>query len=448
MDSEASSGSMFPSNVTGAFPVLVRGEGCYVWDEDGNRYLDGIAGIAVVNVGYGRAEIAQAMAEQARTLPYCAPNLFRNRPAMELVSNLRDFTPRGLNHFNFVSGGSEAVEVAMKLARQYHVVRGNDTKYKVLSRWTSYHGATLGALCVTGHFGRTQKFKPLLHEFGRIPASYCFRCSYAEEYPMCDLRCARALEEAILGAGPETVSAFIVEPIIGSTAGAVVAPDDYLPTIRCICDKYEVLLIADEVMTGFGRTGANFACDHWEVVPDIMTVAKAISSGYAPLGAAIASDAIAEAFAEAGSAFDHVFTYQANPVALVAGAKALDILQREKLVERSRERGAYLFEQAERLKKQRMVSDVRGKGLMMGIEFVQDQQSMEPFPPDKTVYKRVVSTALRNGLIVYPGQGSIDGRRGDHISIFPSLTISEAEIDEMVDILDRTFSEVEAQLSA
>jgi adenosylmethionine-8-amino-7-oxononanoate aminotransferase len=447
MYSKAEPGHLFPANVTDSFPVLVRGEGSYVWDLQGKRYLDGIAGIAVVNVGYGRAEIAEAIAEQAKALPYCAPNLFRNQPAMDLAIKLREFTPPGMNYVNFVSGGSEAVEVAIKLARQYQVVRGKPSKFQIISRWTSYHGATLGALSLTGHFGRREEFTPLLQHFAHIPAPYCLRCLYDQEYPVCNLRCAWALEEAIVSLGPDTVSAFIAEPIIGSTAGAVVPPDEYFPTIRAICDKYDVLLIADEVMTGFGRTGANFAMDHWGVVPDIMTVAKAISSGYAPLGATIVSEDIAEVFAEAGSGFDHVFTYSGNPVSLAAGLATLDIIQRENLVERASEHGAYFFRRAEALEAHAVVGDIRGKGLMMGIEFVKDRESKEPFSPGLAVYQCVVATALRNGLIVYPGQGAIDGKRGDNITLLPPLTISLTEIDEMIDILDTTITDVEAGLN-
>ena len=436
----------FPGHVTGKFPMMVRGEGTYVWDDQGNRYLDGVGGIATVNVGYGRTEIAEAMAEQARKLPYCAPNLFRNEPALELTARLRKLTPPGLNHVNFVSGGSEAVEVAIKLARQYQVVRGKPGKYQIISRWTSYHGATLATLSASGHAGRREKFLPLLLDFPHIPPPYCFQCSYGLEYPACNLRCAWALEEAILAAGPGTVSAFIAEPVIGSTAGSAVPPDDYLPTVRTICDKYDVLLIADEVMTGFGRTGRNFAVEHWDVVPDIMTMAKAISGGYAPLGATVASDRIAEAFEDADSAFDHVFTYGGSPVSLAAGVVALQILQREKLVQRSDQCGEYFLRQAEKLKAHPMVGDVRGKGLMLGIEFVKDRETREPFAPELHVYDRVVKTALRNGLIVYPGHGAIDGYRGDHISLYPPLTVADDEIDEMVDILDQTIGEVEAGL--
>lgn len=447
MESKMESGTLFPGHVTDRFPLLVRGEGCYVWDDQGNRYLDGIAGIAVVNVGYGRTEIAEVLAQQARDLPYCAPNLFRNQPGLELAARLGEFTPPGLNHVNFVSGGSEAVEVAVKLARQYQVVRGKPGKYKVISRWTSYHGATLGTLSLSGHVGRREKFLPLLQDFLHVPPPYCYRCPYDQEYPACNLRCAQALEEAILASDPDLVSAFIAEPIIGSTAGAVVPPDEYLPTIRSICDQNDVLLIIDEVMTGFGRTGRNFAVEHWDVLPDMMTVAKSISSGYAPLGATIASDRIAAAFAEAGSAFDHVFTYGGNPLSLAVGVVTQDILQREKLVERARERGEYLFHRAEALKEHSIVGEVRGRGLMMGVEFVKDKEKKEPFEPELAMYKRVVATALDNGLIVYPGQGAIDGTRGDHITIFPPLTISEGEIDQLVGLLDRTLTEVEAGLS-
>jgi len=446
MNDKAGGGYLFPAHVTDEFPVLVRGEGCTVWDDQGKRYLDGIAGIGVVNIGYGRTEVAEAIASQAKTLAFCAPNLFRNQPAIELASKLAEFTPPGLNHVYFVSGGSEAVEVAIKVARQYYVARGKTDKYRLISRWTSYHGASLGALSATGHMGRREKFKPLLLDFPHIPAAYCLRCPYHLTYPACNLRCAWALEEAILAAGPDTISAFILEPIIGSTAGSVVPPDDYVPTIRSICDEYDVLLIADEILSGFGRTGRNFAVDHWNVVPDMITVAKGVSSGYAALGAVIIKEEVASAFTEAGEGFDHVFTYSGNPLTLAAGLVSLDIMQRENLVEQAAERGAYLHRQADALKEHAIVGDVRGKGLMMGIEFVKDKESMEPFDPQRAVYQRVVDSALHHGLIVYPGHGAIDGVRGDHISLYPPLTISEAEIDEMIAMLDRAIADVETEL--
>ncbi len=439
-------GQLFPANVFDRFPVIVRGEGCRVWDRQGRRYLDGIAGIGVVNLGYGRDELAEAAARQLKALPYCAPNLFRNEPAMLLASRLAELLPAGLNHVCFVSGGSEAVEVALKIARQYQVMRGKPGKHRLISRWTSYHGATIGALSVTGHPGRREKFRPMLSDVSHIPPPYCFRCSYGLAYPACNLRCAWALEEAILVARPETVSAFILEPIIGATAGCVVPPDPYLPTIRQICDKYDVLLIADEVLTGFGRTGSTFAIEHWSVTPDLMTLAKGMSSGYCPLGATIASEKIAAAFAQVDGGFDHVFTYGGSPLATAVGLVTLDIMQREKLVDRARDLGAYLFGKAAALREHPIVGDVRGKGLMMGIEFVRDRMSMAPFDPELAVYQRVISGALDKGLILYPGHGAIDGVKGDHISAYPPLTISAAEIDEMIEILHATVGEVESGL--
>jgi adenosylmethionine-8-amino-7-oxononanoate aminotransferase len=440
------SGQLFPANVLDRFPVIVRGEGCRVWDQEGRRYLDGIAGIAAVNLGYGRDEIAEAAARQLKALPYCAPNLFRNEPAMLLASALGELLPAGLKHVCYVSGGSEAVEVALKIARQYQVMRGKPGKHRVISRWTSYHGASIGALSVTGHLGRREKFRPYLFDVMHIPPAYCFRCTYGLAHPACNLRCARALEEAILVARPETVSAFILEPIVGATAGCVVPPDEYLPTIREICDKYDVLLIADEVLTGFGRTGKYFAVEHWGVTPDLMTLAKGMSSGYCPLGATVASEKIASAFAQADGGFDHVFTYGGHPLATAVGLVALDILQREGLVDQARDLGTYLFHRAEALREHPIVGDIRGKGLMMGIEFVRDRTSMAPFDPELAVYQRVICGALDKGLILYPGHGAIDGVKGDHVSIYPPLTIGATEIDEMIEILDATIGEVESGL--
>ena len=437
---------LFTLDPTRAYPQLVRGEGVYVYDNQGKQYLDAIAGIGVVNIGYGRKRVAEAMAAQALKLSYVAPNIFGNEPADRLARQIARLLPGDLKSIHFTSGGSEAVEAAIKLGRQYYYERGRESKHLVIARWTSYHGATLGALSATGYLSRRKKFAPYLLDWPHIPPVYCYRCPYNRQYPGCDLACARALEKTLNEIGPDNVMAFIAEPVVGAAGGALVPPPEYWPLVRDICDRYEVLLIADEVLTGFGRTGRPFAVNHWEVVPDMITMAKGISGGYAPLGAVAVSFKIRRLFEEKGLPFDHVYTFSANPVSTAAASEALMIWEEENLTEQSARTGQYLLQKLMSLKKHSMVGDVRGLGLMAGIEFVQDRVTKEPFPAEKLIAKQVGKTALQNGLVTYPGAGLVDGVRGDILSLFPPLIFSRQHVDELVDKLDKTLIQVEQML--
>lgn len=437
---------LFTLDPTRAYPQLVRGEGVYVYDNQGKQYLDAIAGIGVVNIGYGRKRVAEALAAQALRLSYVAPNIFGNEPADRLARQIARLLPGDLKSIHFTSGGSEAVEAAIKLGRQYYYERGRESKHLVIARWTSYHGATLGALSATGYLSRRKKFAPYLLDWPHIPPVYCYRCPYNRQYPDCDLTCARALEKTLNEIGPDNVMAFIAEPVVGAAGGALVPPPEYWPLVRDICDRYEVLLIADEVLTGFGRTGRPFAVNHWEVVPDMITMAKGISGGYAPLGAVAVSFKIRALFEEKGIPFDHVFTFSANPVSTAAASEALMIWEEENLTEQSARTGQYLLQKLMSLKKHSMVGDVRGLGLMAGIEFVQDRVTKEPFPAEKLIAKQVGKTALQNGLVTYPGAGLVDGVRGDILSLFPPLIFSRQHVDELINKLDKTLTQVEQVL--
>jgi adenosylmethionine-8-amino-7-oxononanoate aminotransferase len=434
---------VFTLDPTRVYPTLVRGEGVYVYDEDGRQYLDAIAGIGVVGIGYGRQRVADAMAAQALKLPYVASNIFGNELANRLADQIARLTPGDLTSIHFTSGGSEAVEVAIKIGRQYCYERGRESKHLVVARWTSYHGATLGALSATGHVGRRKKFAPLLLDWPHIPPAYCYRCPYDQSYPGCGLPCARALELTIQEVGPERVMAFIAEPVVGAAGGAIVPPPEYWPLVRDLCTRYDVLLIADEVLTGFGRTGRHFAVDHWQVVPDMMTMAKGISSGYAPLGAVAVSERIRALFEEKLAPFDHIFTFAANPIAAAAASAALAIWEEEDLTRQAAEVGDYLLCQLAALQEHPIIGDVRGLGLMAALEFVQDRATREPFPAEKQVARLVGKVALQNGLVTYPGTGMADGRRGDVISLFPPLIFSRQHVDELVDKLDATLTQVE-----
>lgn len=437
---------LFPRDVSRRYTTLVRGEGVYVFDQDGNRYLDAMAGVAVVNIGHGVAEIADAMAKQARALAFSHGHTFSNLPMIHLANQIAHLAPGPLNSVYFVSGGSEATETAIKLARQYHLERGAKSKYLVIGRWQSYHGNTLGALSASGMVGRRRKYAPLLLDFPHIVPPYCYRCPLGETYPDCGIACADDLARAILQHGAENVAAFIAEPVTGAAGGAVVPPDEYFPRIREICDRYDVLFIADEVITGFGRTGRNFAVDHWSVVPDMITTAKGMASGYASLGAVIVHEKIRAVFEDKQSPFVHGFTYGGNPLACAVGSAVLDVVERDHLIQRSAEMGAYFFAAAERLRVHPTIGDIRGRGLMMGIELVQDRESKTPFASEQRIAERLGAIALRRGVYIYPGSGCVDGVLGDHVLICPAFIINEQQIDQVFEVLDQSLTELEETL--
>lgn len=440
-------GHVFYRSPAKAYPTAVRAQGVFITDSQGKRYLDGSAGALVVNLGHGRREIAQAMAQQAEKLAFAHGSQFTTEPQEELATMLARLAPGDLSRVILVSGGSEANETAFKMARQYFLETGRPSKYKIIARWTSYHGATLGALSASGHVGRRRPYAPLLLDIRHIPPAYCYRCPFGASYPQCGLRCAQALEEAILQEGPEQVAAFIAEPIVGAAGGAITPPVGYYEAIREICTRHQVLFIADEVMNGLGRTGANFAIDHWGVVPDLLTCGKGIGGGYAPLGAVMAREGIHEAFLRGSGRFVHGFTYSGGAVACAVGVAALRILAAEGLVERAREMGAYLWERLREADLGSCVGDIRGKGLMVGLEFVADKDTKEPYLRQVNFADLVGQQAFAAGLIVYPGAGAADGVRGDHILLGPPLIIKEAEIDLLVDILSQAIRRAEESAS-
>lgn len=429
------------------YPTAVRSEGIFIYDEQGKRYLDGSSGALVCNIGHGVSAVAKAMADQAQVLAFAHGSMFTSWPQEQLARAIIDLAPGDLSHVYFVSGGSEATETALKLARQYHLERGNERKQKVIARRVSYHGSTLGALSMTGHVARRRMYDPYLLNFPHIAPAYCYRCYYGMSYPACGLQCAYALEKAILNEGSENVSAFICETVVGSSAAAIYPPPEYFPIIREICDKYNVLLITDEVMCGCGRTGAYFAIDHWHVVPDFVAMAKGLGSGYVPLGAVVARRDIFDTIQHGSGRFEHGHTYQGNPLACRVGLTILDIIREKSLIENAAVRGEELLHKLEYLAERHpMIGEVRGKGLMLGIEFVCDRSTKAPFPPERRVAQVVARTAFSEGLILYPGSGSVDGVRGDHILVGPPFTISSGEIDMLVEILDRVLAEVESEV--
>ena len=440
----ASKGGLFHRDVGKEYPVIVRGEGIYLIDEVGRRYIDGIAGAGNVTLGHGRQRIARAMAEQAETLAYCFSAFFTNRPALDLAPRIAQLAPGHLNHCYFVSGGSEAVETAFKLARQYHLQQGQSQKYKIISRWRGYHGATMGAMAASGLPAQRSPFAPLLPEFPHIAACYPYRCEFAGCEGRCNLMCARELEAAILQAGPENVAAFVAEPVVMAGAAVAVPPPGYFEEIRTICDRYDVLWIADEIITGFGRTGRYFASRHWDAVPDMICFGKAASSGYVPLGGVVFSDRVRHSFAESGDSFAHVFTYVNNPVAMTVCATVLDIIEEEGIISHVVETGNYLAERARAFTGHACVGDVRTTGLMMGIELVRDEETKEPFDPELGVAARGMALALERGLSISGVTGVADWVGGDDLRFYPPLIITREQIDEAVGIIDEVLGELDA----
>lgn len=442
------------------FPAAVRGEGVYVWDADDKRYLDLAGSAAVVFIGHGVAEISAAMAEQAAKLEFVHTSQFTTPVAEEYAQELLAFAGDNFRDgaVYFTSGGSESIETALKLARQYQVEIGQTRRHQILSRHQSYHGSTLGALSVSGNKRRREIYLPMVREFPHVGMPYCYRCAFdcTDGCRNCGREYAAELERAIEESKGET-AAFIFEPVSGATLGAVVPPPGYLQSIAEICRQHQVLLIADEVMTGMGRTGRNFAVGHFsgeqgEVSPDILVTAKGLSSGYAPLGAVIASKKVVDAIATGSGAFLHGFTYNAHPISLAAGRAVMHRLQAHKLVEaadssRAGTPAACFKKSLGTLRDRETVGDVRGIGLLWAVEFVADKASKRPFPPEQNFAGRVGAAALKRGLLVYPMQGSVDGIAGDHLLLAPPAVITAEQIDWSIDQLSAAIAEAHKQIS-
>ncbi|MFO3797553.1 MAG: aspartate aminotransferase family protein, partial [Anaerolineales bacterium] len=423
---------VFYRNLRKFYPTVDRGEGIYIYDTDGKEYIDASGGAAVVSIGHGVKEITEAMIRQAERISFAHGSQFTSQAAIELASKLVRLSPKGLTRVYFLSGGSEAIETAVKLARQYQVERGKSEKYKVISRWTSYHGNTLGALALSGHTGRREYYLPLIQHTPHIVPAYCYRCPFGMNPARCDLECAIDLEKTILYEGPDSVSAFIAEPIVGATAGVLVPKDGYFQKIREICDRYDILFIVDEVMTGMGRTGKNFAIDHWGVIPDMIVVGKGLSSGYAPIFVVIVKEEIHETIRLGSGTFVHGHTYNQNPLSCAIASAVVDYLLRNDLISRCAKIGDYFLGALQSLEHHDFVGDVRGKGLFAGIEFVKNKRTKEPFDPKLRLNALIGNRAFEKGLITYPGGGGADGIRGDHLLLAPPFIITETQIEKMV----------------
>jgi adenosylmethionine-8-amino-7-oxononanoate aminotransferase len=420
-----------------AFPPAVRGEGVYVWDARGKQYLD-FSGSAAVNfIGHGVGEIVSAMGEQARQLEFVHSSQFTTPVAEEYARELLDFAGHRFEGgaVYFTSGGSEATETALKLARQYQVEIGETKRYQIISRSQSYHGATLGALSVSGNKRRREIYCPMMREWAHVGIPYCYRCSYdcTDGCRNCGQEYAAELERA-MEAAKGSVAGFIFEPVSGATLGAVTPPPGYLQSVAKVCRRHGVLLIADEVMTGVGRTGRNFAVEHWDAQPDIIVTAKGLSSGYAPLGAVIAAKEVVDAVSFGSGSFLHGFTYNSHPITLAGGREVLRYVKKRSLVAaadsgQNDSVGTKLGQALQSLHDLDPVGDLRGIGLLYGIEFVANKITKQPFAAEKNFSGQVASAAAKLGLLVYPMQGCVDGTSGDHILIAPPAVINEEQIE-------------------
>ncbi len=435
--------AIFPRRFGEKYPYAARAEGVYIWDNDGKRYLDACGGAAVVSIGHGVREVVERIHSQASVLAYAHTTQFHTRVGAELAQHLRARFPGAPQNVlaHFTSGGSEATETAIKIVRQYWISRGESQRHKILSRWHSYHGATMGALALSGNRRRREPYLQLLADFGHVAACYCYRCPLSLEYPGCELACARELETMIQKAEPETVAAFILEPVVGAASGAA-PPDGYLRTVREICDKHGILMIADEIMTGGGRTGTYFAVEHWDVVPDIILLGKGLSSGYMPLGAVLVSEEVWQRIAAGSGTLDHGFTYQGHPPSLAAGIAVQRYIEAHGLVERARKLGEFLAKRLECLRKLPCVGDVRGKGLLQTVEFVADKKTRQPFAAGQHFAARVFDELRDRGALVYAISGAVDGASGDHLLIAPPFVIEETEIDWFVGALQESIERV------
>lgn len=424
---------------TAARPMLDRAEGIYIWDTAGRRFIDGSSGAMVSNIGHSNPRVLAAMKAQMDRATFGYRLHFETEPGERLAEKVASLCPAGMEKVFFVSGGSEAVESAVKLARQYAVVTGQGARWKVISRFPSYHGSTLGALSLTGYDPLTDPFRPLMVEMPKIPAPRAYLDGLDMDDPATGEHYAAMLEAKILAEGPDTVLAFIQEPVGGASTGALVPPAGYMQAVRRICDRYGILLIHDEVMSGGGRVGAFLGGDLWGVVPDILAISKGFGAGYAPLGAMVAQERIVDAVQGAGG-FLHGHTYAGNPLACSAGLAVLEEIERQDMMANCRHVGTLLKARLEALMQRfGFIGDVRGKGLLLAFELVADRQTMAPLPPDLRAFDTLVELAYEEQLIIY-SRRTRGGRSGDHFLLCPPMITTEPQVDEIMEKLTRALT--------
>jgi len=439
------SSSLFFRNFRKDYPVAVRGEGSWIIASDGRRYLDASGQAAVVSIGHGVAEIGRAMAEQSNRIAFAHTTQFHSESAQKLAARVLAIAPRNFHNGGrvfFTSGGSEATETAIKLARQYCLETKQPARYRIVSRKQSYHGSTLGAMSVSGNVERRAPYAPMIPEWGHVAPCFCYHCPFDKTYPECNLACADDLDAFLRSNDASIVAAFIFEPVVGATLGAASAVDGYTARIAEICRKHGILLIADEVMCGMGRTGKPFASQHWGLEPDIILTGKGIASGYAPLGAVLAAPRVVDAFEKGSAAFMHGFTYQSHPVATAAGNAVFDYLEAHKLFDCVGPAAESLRKALSPLESHPHVGQVRGLGLLQAVEFVKDKATREPFPKESGIAEKIRQAALEKNVLTYPSQGTVDGTRGDHVLLAPPFIITPQECQLIADALQFALAKV------
>ncbi|HEX9013591.1 MAG TPA: aminotransferase class III-fold pyridoxal phosphate-dependent enzyme [Anaerolineaceae bacterium] len=431
------------------FPVITRTEGIYLYDDAGKRYIDGSGGSSVVTIiGHGVMEISEAMFEQSKAFSFYPAHAFSNQPFLDLADLIVSLAPGELRDHSRVwmtCTGTDATDDAVRLARQYWVESGRPSKYQIIGRWQGFHGNTISVAGFSGITSRRSLFQPMFVDSPHIPPAFCYRCPFEKTYPECGLMCARALETAIRQQGAENVAAFIAEPVVGAALGCVPAPEGYFQKIREICDRYDVLFIADEVMTGWGRTGSLWGIEHWGVTPDIIATAKGMTAGYTPLSAVIARDELWAVLEKNHAPFKAGHTLNANAVSCAGAQAVIHYILDHDLIENCRQRGDQFQAGLRKLMETHpILGDVRGLGLMVGFELVKDRDTKAPFNPGLRVSRLMEKAALERGLVTYPCTGSIEGVLGDMVLMAPPLVISAAQIDDILAIFDDCLAELEA----
>ena len=422
------------------YPIISHAEGIYLYDINNNKYIDGSGGSSVViTIGHGVKEVIDAMYDQAKKCSFYPTHIFTNEQSLKLGKIISENAPLGMRNNCktwLTCTGTNAMDEAVKLARQYFFEKKKTSKTVIITRWQSFHGNSISAAGYSGNTFRRQLYLPMFNDSPHIPPAYCYRCQFGKNINNCQLDCAKALEKTICQYGPDYVAAFIAEPVVGASLGAVPAPDGYFKEIRRICDKYEVLFICDEVMTGWGRTGKMFGIDHWDVTPDIIATAKGMSSGYSPLAAVIAKNEVWDQLESNNSPIRAGHTLSHNPVSSAAGIAVINYLIKNNLVRKADEMGDYFIKKLkDEILDLKIIGDVRGKGLMLGFEIVKDKETKEPFLVEDRMSKKIEREAFKRGLVIYSCTGCVDGAAGDMILIAPPLIIEKDQIDKIIEIL-------------
>lgn len=443
---------VFFNTWNGIYETAEYASGVYIYDTSGRRYLDANGGMFVVTIGYGVEEIAQAMADQARKLCFVNRANFSHAAQEELANLIIEIAPSGMDRVFFVPTGSTANETALQISREYHIERGKYNKSRFIGLWHNYHGSTIGALSMSGNLAtyRSMNMDPYFLRFPHIQPPYCYQCPFQKTYPSCQLACANDLAITIEQEGPDSIAAFIVTPIIGGTGGAIIPPPDYFQRIRAICDQYDILLICDEVITGFGRLGNQFAIEKWGVIPDIITVGKTLSSGYIPLAAMIVHQRIWDTFHNGKrKQITLLSTFANHPVSCATGLAVQKYVAQHNLVARVNNIGAYLKSALKKLmEREDLIGDIRGEGLFLGVEFVRDRNTRQPFQRSNRIMEQIVQTATKNGVLFSGRFGIGTNINGDHISICPPFIITEEQCDELVSVLERSIQQVKEKIKA